>query len=446
MQAFATLLPPRPLAEVPVHTPAGCSVRSTCSAVAAARPRRVVVFESSFLPAIPRFQAARAQRIAVTSTAGRRAVSLLAESKSSADASADASTAPRTDTPVVTVRDLRKAYGDKIAVDGVSLDVYPGEIFGLLGPNAAGKTTTLMAITTLLKPDSGEIKICGYDTRTQGREARASLGYIGQDFAVDKVLTGREHMELICGLYHLPREHAKQAIEFVTKFVGLEDYVDELTGTYSGGIRKRLDIALGILHGPEVLILDEPTVGLDIESRQALWRLIRELREEGVGILLTSHYLDEVDMLADRLAIINDGRIIAQGTPSELKDSLGGDRITLRIREFTPTEEADRVRDALQKLPCVRSAIVNSSQYNTIGLVVDAGPNSLAEVQGALRALDVPLFSITQSRPSLDDVYLEATGRTLADADLENKERREAEAKAKKAKKSTPKPLNKPKA
>ena len=198
----------------------------------------------------------------------------------------------------------------------------------------------------------------------------------------------------------------------------IADIAKQKTGTYSGGQKKRLDLAAGLLHQPSVLVLDEPTVGLDIESRSAVWRFLRQLQREGTTILLTSHYLEEVDALAGRVAIIDKGEVISTGTPAALKAEVGGDRITLRIREFTADEEADKARNLLSQLPVVQEVIINSAQGNSLNLVVDSNADALSAVQVALKDAGLPTFGISQSQPSLDDVYLAATGRTLMDAEM----------------------------
>jgi ABC-2 type transport system ATP-binding protein len=318
----------------------------------------------------------------------------------------------------VLIENLRKSYGTVPAVKDVSFKVEPGEIFGLLGPNGAGKTTTIRCLCTLAKPDAGIIEVAGVSATDSPREVRKRLGYVAQEVALDKILTGRELLELQAALYHIPKTTARQRIEVLLEVLDLQDYADKKTGTYSGGLKRRLDLAAGLLHQPEVLVLDEPTVGLDIESRVVVWEFLRQLRASGTTIILTSHYLEEVDALADRVGIIDRGTIIAVGKPSQLKDKLGGDRITLRIREFTPVEEAQTAKQLLADLPFVREAIVNSNQGNSINLVVTPEPEALIAVQQSLQAAGLPIFGIAQSRPSLDDVYLAATGKTLLDAEL----------------------------
>ncbi|MEM9510724.1 MAG: ABC transporter ATP-binding protein, partial [Cyanobacteria bacterium P01_E01_bin.35] len=237
--------------------------------------------------------------------------------------------------PAVLIENLRKSYGEVQAVTDISFTVQPGEIFGLLGPNGAGKTTTIRCLCTLAKPDAGKIEVGGVNAIASPKAVRQRLGYVAQGVAIDKVLTGRELLKLQAALYHLPRKTIGDRIEQLVAVLGLQEYADNKIGTYSGGILKRLDLAAGLLHQPEVLVLDEPTVGLDIESRMVVWEFLQELRAAGTTVLITSHYLEEIDALADRLAIIDRGIVIAEGKPSDLKDKLGGDRVTLRIREFT---------------------------------------------------------------------------------------------------------------
>jgi ABC-2 type transport system ATP-binding protein len=320
--------------------------------------------------------------------------------------------------PAVLIQNLQKRYGTVEAVKDVSFQVEPGEIFGLLGPNGAGKTTTLRTLCTLTTPDAGKIEVSGISVLDNPKAARQKLGYVAQEVALDKVLTGRELLQLQAALYHLPGTMIKQRVNMVLDLLGLQEYANKKTGTYSGGLRKRLDLAAGLLHAPDVLVLDEPTVGLDIDSRFVVWDFLRKLRAAGTTVLITSHYLEEIDALADRVAIIDRGVVIAAGTPSELKDKLGGDRITLRIREFSPVEEAEKAKSLLQSLPFVQEVIINSAQGNSLNLVVTQQNDALITIQQKLNSAGLPMFGIAQSRPSLDDVYLAATGRTLMDAEL----------------------------
>jgi len=320
--------------------------------------------------------------------------------------------------PAVSIENLKKCYGSVEAVKDVSFQVQPGEIFGLLGPNGAGKTTTLRALCTLITPDAGKIEVSGISAIANPKKARRRLGYVAQEVALDKMLTGRELLQLQAALYHLPQAAIASRIDAILQLLALQEYADQKTGTYSGGIRKRLDLAAGLLHSPDVLVLDEPTVGLDIESRFIVWEFLRNLRQAGTTVLITSHYLEEVDALANRVAIIDRGVVIATGTPAELKDRVGGDRITLRIREFSPVEEAQKAQELLRSLPFVQEIIINNAQGNSLNLVVTPEHNVMGNIQETLNSAGLPVFGIAQSRPSLDDVYLAATGRTLLDAEL----------------------------
>ncbi|MCX5932114.1 MAG: ABC transporter ATP-binding protein [Cyanobacteria bacterium] len=313
---------------------------------------------------------------------------------------------------------ISKAYGPVTALDGLSLSVPAGSLYGLLGPNGAGKTTALRILCTLLAPDRGGVRVAGIDALQQPRQVRERLGYVAQEVAIDKILTGREMLRLQGALYHLATPHLRQRIEVLIELLGMGGWIDRRCGTYSGGMRRRLDLASGLLHQPSVLVLDEPTVGLDIESRAVIWQVLRQLRDAGTTVLLSSHYLEEIDALADRLAILDDGRVIAEGSPSELKRALGGDRVTLRVREFSDETESAQVQQVLQGCPGVRQVVVNRAQGHSLNLVVD-GEAVIETLRQQLNQAQLPVFSLSQSRPSLDDVYLQATGRTLMDAELE---------------------------
>ena len=318
---------------------------------------------------------------------------------------------------LIELRELSKAYGDVTALAGLDLDVPDGCLYGLLGPNGAGKTTTLRILATLLAPDAGRICIDGIDALQDPRAVRQRLGYVAQEVAIDKILTGRELLQLQGDLFHLSKPLRDARIDDLIDRLAMQGWIDRRCGTYSGGMRRRLDLAAGLLHRPKLLVLDEPTVGLDIESRAAIWDLLRQLVREGTGVLLSSHYLEEVEALADRMAIIDAGRVIAEGTPEGLKQRLGGDRVTLRIREFSDAAEAERVSALLQPLDGVQQVVINRAQGYSLNLVIDGDP--VVEImRRCLASEGLPVFALAQSRPSLDDVYLQATGRTLMDAEL----------------------------
>ena len=312
---------------------------------------------------------------------------------------------------------LEKSYGTVSALSGLSLSVPSGCLYGLLGPNGAGKTTALRILATLLAPDQGRVVVAGVDALQEPRTVRQLMGYVAQEVAIDKILTGRELLALQGDLYHLPRQDRNHRIDQLVDRMSMGDWIDRRCGTYSGGMRRRLDLASGLLHQPQLLVLDEPTVGLDIESRAVIWEVLRDLRDQGTTILLSSHYLEEVEALADRMAIIDAGRVIAEGAPEALKRELGGDRVTLRVREFSDQPEAEHVRQLLEVVDGVRRIVINRAQGYSLNLVVD-GEHVLAALKQRLASEAFEVFSLSQSRPSLDDVYLQATGRTLMDAEL----------------------------
>ena len=325
---------------------------------------------------------------------------------------------------LIELRQIHKSYGAVVALRDLSLNVPEGCLFGLLGPNGAGKTTMLRILATLLAPDSGEVLVAGLDALEQPRSVRQMLGYVAQEVAIDKILTGRELLQLQGDLYHLRSFDRDARIVDLIDRLDMGDWIDRRCGTYSGGMRRRLDLAAGLLHQPKLLVLDEPTVGLDIESRAAIWELLQRLVSEGTSVLLSSHYLEEVEALADRMAIIDDGSVIAEGSPDELKRRLGGDRVTLRVREFSNQEEASLVRDLLEQVDGVRQVVINRAQGYSLNLVIEDDP-VIARLRERLAHEGLTVFALAQSRPSLDDVYLQATGRTLMDAELATAGRRD---------------------
>ena len=318
---------------------------------------------------------------------------------------------------LIELRQLHKSYGTVTALRGLSLSVPEGCLFGLLGPNGAGKTTAIRILATLLSPDRGEVLVDGLDAIRHPRAVRRILGYVAQEVAIDKILTGRELLQLQGDLYHLMRDERDRRIADLINRLGMAAWIDRRCGTYSGGMRRRLDLAAGLLHRPKLLVLDEPTVGLDIESRAAIWELLNQLVSEGTSVLLSSHYLEEIEALASRMAIIDSGAVIAEGAPEELKNRLGGDRVTLRVREFSDQDEALRVRALLEEVDGVRQVVVNRAQGYSLNLVVENDP-AVFRLKERLSEAGLPVFALAQSRPSLDDVYLQATGRTLMDAEL----------------------------
>lgn len=318
----------------------------------------------------------------------------------------------------IKLRDLFKSYGPVMALNGLNLEVPKGSLYGLLGPNGAGKSTALRIICTLLSPDSGHVEVGVHNVLFEEKETRRRLGYVAQDVAIDKILTGRELLQLQGDLYHLDKKYKRKRIEELIERLDMHEWIDRRCGSFSGGMKRRLDLASGLLHEPELLILDEPTVGLDIESRSVIWGLLKELKNNETTILLSSHYLEEVDELADEMAIIDKGKVIASGKPDDLKKELGGDRVTLRVREFSDEVEAESVKKLIKNINGVSNVVVNQTQGYSLNFLVQSN-DVISNLSGHLSKENFEVFALSHSRPSLDDVYLQATGKTLMDAELE---------------------------
>jgi ABC-2 type transport system ATP-binding protein len=295
------------------------------------------------------------------------------------------------------------------AVDGIDLRVEPGEIYGFLGPNGAGKSTTVLMLVTLLPPTAGSARVAGYDVVREGPSVRATIGAALQEAALDPLLTGREHLRLQAALQGLPRESRRARSDELLERVGLTDAADRKVKGYSGGMKRRLDLALALVHRPRVLFLDEPTTGLDPQSRSALWQEVARLaREDGVTVFLTTQYLEEADVLADRVGIIDHGHIVAEGTPAALKAEVG--RPTLEAIPADPAE-LDHLRTILGRF----GEPSPSSKGGAVRLASDDG--DLAAVVRALDAEHVRIETLQVHQPSLDDVFLAKTGRSLEGAD-----------------------------
>ncbi|GAA4078124.1 ATP-binding cassette domain-containing protein [Nonomuraea soli] len=308
--------------------------------------------------------------------------------------------------PAIAARGLVKTYGKQRALDGLTIEVPEGTVFGLLGPNGAGKSTTIKILTTLTAPDSGTAHVVGHDvTRNPGR-VRLAIGCVSQKISVDPWATGRENLVLHGGLYGMrPRDLRRRADELLERF-DLKAAADRLTRTYSGGMQRKLDVAMGLIHRPKVLFLDEPTTGLDPEARAAMWTEIAALsRDEGLTILLTTHYLEEADKLASTLAIVDRGRVVALGTPEGLKSELRGDAVQVELAE---AGDAMRAQRALERLTTEITAAGRSLRARA-----DDGAAAVPAVLAALDAAGVAVLSVTVARPSLDDVYLRHAGRVF---------------------------------
>jgi ABC-2 type transport system ATP-binding protein len=313
----------------------------------------------------------------------------------------------------IEVQALRKRFGDVVALDGIDLVAAEGEVLALLGPNGAGKTTLVRALTTLLRPDSGRATVLGRDVVADPFGVRRQIGVAGQFAAIDEILTGRENLEMVGMLYHLGRAEARRrAVDVLGRF-GLSEAGDRRASTYSGGMRRRLDLAATLVGRPRVVFLDEPTTGLDPRSRAELWSMVRELRSSGTTILLTTQYLDEADELAQRIAVIDNGTIVAEGTAMELKERVGRDRLTVRIADPSRIEDAraalvpvggdgppEVLEDALLALPVTHSG-------------------AAADAVRALDRIGVGIAGLEVRTPTLDDVFFTLTGKHVEPDDAE---------------------------
>ena len=300
---------------------------------------------------------------------------------------------------------LAKRYGDVQALDGVSFRVTAGEIFGLLGPNGAGKSTTVKVLTTLTTPDSGSAAVAGHDVVRQPNEVRRSIGYVPQSSGVDRDATGRENLMLQGRVQGMSGRRLGARVQHLLELLGLADAADRVVRGYSGGMKRRLDVALGLVHSPSVLFLDEPTTGLDPEARSAMWEELAVLaREELLTILLTTHYLEEADALTHRLAIVSRGRVVVQGTAEELKRGLEGEAVVVELADGAVGDAASVVR-ALADVHEV------SADGRLLRSRVGNGARAVPMILAALDQRGIPVESVTMHRPSLDDVYLHYTGR-----------------------------------
>jgi ABC-2 type transport system ATP-binding protein len=311
----------------------------------------------------------------------------------------------------IVVEGLRKRYGNVQALDGVSFAVKEGEVFGLLGPNGAGKSTTIRTLATLTVPDEGRALVAGHDVRREPDAVRRTIGYVPQDSGVDTYATGRENLMLQGRIQGMRGGELRRRVAELLGLVGIADAADRVVSGYSGGMRRRLDIALGLVHSPRVLFLDEPTTGLDPEARVAMWDEVRLLAAEGgLTILLTTHYLEEADELAQRVAIVSRGQVVVQGTPEELKRALHGDAVQVELADGRVEEASGLIERAGAKPETVLDG-------RTIVARAADGGRALPGVLAALDQAGIPVASVSVSRPSLDDVYLHYTGRDFAEED-----------------------------
>jgi ABC-2 type transport system ATP-binding protein len=313
----------------------------------------------------------------------------------------------------IVAEDLRKTYKTVQALDGLSFSVRDGEVFGLLGPNGAGKSTTVRVLTTLTRPDSGRALVAGEDVARHPNRVRSKIGYVAQDSGVDWEATGRENLLLQGRIHGMGGKQLHARVDELLELVGLRESADRVARTYSGGMKRRLDVATGLVHRPSVLFLDEPTTGLDPEARAAMWVEVERLaKQEALTILLTTHYLEEADRLAERVAIVSQGRVVAEGTPDDLKRGLEGESITVELQEVD-----GRLVDAERVVAQIAgNATVDGQQVRAR---VANGAQAIPTILGALDDAGVAVASVTTARPSLDDVYLHYTGRAFSEEDKE---------------------------
>ncbi len=318
--------------------------------------------------------------------------------------------------PAIQAFDLVKVFkGDIRAVDGIELEVRKGEIYGFLGPNGAGKSTTVHMLTTLLPPTDGRAVVGGFDVAKQGPQVRRVIGAALQEVALDPNLTGREHVLMQAALHGIARAKAEQLSKDLLERVGLTEAAGRRTSGYSGGMKRRLDLALALVHSPQILFLDEPTTGLDVQSRTALWEEVRQLaHDDGVTIFLTTQYLEEADVLADRVGIIDRGRIVAEGTPAQLKRQIGRPTV-----EVVPAKKADRAR--VEKALSRFGDVFDGTRRDSVAVRI-AGTDGLTQVVRALDRSRAPVENVELHVPTLADVFLAKTGRRLEGAEAEEQE------------------------
>ncbi len=317
------------------------------------------------------------------------------------------SSTPGAADPAIMARSLRRTFKGGIeAVRDIDLTVSAGEVFGFLGPNGAGKTTTVRMLCTLLPPTAGAASVAGIDVVGSAAEVRRRIGVALQEIGLDPVQTGRELLELQCGLYGITGRGARDRTNELLQLVGLHEAADRRTKTYSGGMKRRLDLASALVHAPDVLFLDEPTTGLDPASRLTIWDEVRRINAAGATVFLTTQYLEEADKLCNRLAIIDDGQIVGEGTPTQLKAEMGHDVVSVSVN----STDAAAIEAALTGLPGLERVV---AEADALALYVEDGGSSIAEIVRRLDRDQVAVGAISVARPSLDDVFLKATGRRL---------------------------------
>jgi len=311
----------------------------------------------------------------------------------------------------IEINSLSKNFKKSVAVDNISLNVEEGEIFGFLGPNGAGKSTTMMILTTLLKPTSGHASVYGYDVISNPSKVRKNIGFVQQEIGIDEYLTARENLQFQCKISQIPKDQIKKRIDEVIDLVELKEKQDEASITFSGGMRKRLDIACGLIHRPKVLFLDEPTVGLDIQTRRKIWEYIRKIHKEfGMTIFVSTHYMEEADNLCDRVAIIDYGKIQVVDTPESMKNKLETDMVTLSV-----TPDKIKKQQFIQKLKALD--LVKDVKINDTNMTVQSSNSTqvIPKIFQISSEIDVNIDSFVLNKPTLDDVFISYTGHNLRD-------------------------------
>jgi len=320
----------------------------------------------------------------------------------------------------IEINSLTKSFGDFNAVDDITLRIESGEIFGFLGPNGAGKSTTMMILTTLLKPTSGNALVQGYNVQSQGKKVRENIGFVQQEISVDEYLTGRENLILQARISRIPRSEVSSRIDEVLELVELQERQNQASITYSGGMRKRLDIASGLLHRPKVLFLDEPTVGLDIQTRRKIWEYIRKIHKEfGMTIFLSTHYMEEADKLCDRIGIIDHGKIQAIDKPSTMKNALGDDRIS-----FTLVDGIDKRDSLIKKIEEIDFVKEIKLKEDEITVFSSQSTDVIPRIFQISNDMKMKINTISLAQPTLDDVFISYTGHNLRDDNSQKFSRR----------------------
>ena len=308
---------------------------------------------------------------------------------------------------IIETHDISKIYGDFTAVNSVNLKVPRNSVYGILGPNGAGKTTLISMLCTILHPSSGSATVNGYDVMKNSKEVRQSIGVVFQSRALDDILTGREHLEMHAALYGVPNELRKKRIEEVLELIALGEKADEYTKTYSGGMKRRLEIGRGLIHHPKILFLDEPTLGLDPQTRENIWEYIQKLNQtEDITVLMSTHYMEEADKLCDEVAIINRGEIITANSPKNLKKELKADIITMKV------DDQDKFIKEAEKLDFIKNIVTVDSE---IKMMVESGENLVATLVNFANKNNIMVNSIELEHPNLEDVFINYTGSRIVD-------------------------------